>query len=227
METFKMKMTFLYFCSLLLWILIMIPSCKTKAEEIREREIQLQKEKKDSERIVLDNRLRKIDIQDSIATSNFISKYNPLTQIDTLEDLFSYKLKEILLAHSNIVLIKGEIIDINQHVSNKLIVIETSDIDGLCKTICTNELFSEISKSVGVKRGWNDGIFIVRIGKLIPVYYGIFTQIDDFSISLGDESFNEEDLSNYVGIEFSNHSSPFYMIEGELIDFYINYSYIN
>lgn len=220
------KNRYVYFCTLITSISIMIclfsaQSCTSKKESIKQQEILTKKTEEEKQKTDDEKRIKAINDQDSIAENNLILKYNPLTQIDTLDQLFSFKLREVIERYSNLVLFEGQILDIDQNKLKIIVTIKLRGIDGIGKFYCNAVIFQRLIQKSGIERGWNSGFFVVKVTDFIPVYSELTKRIDKITLSPSEESFTQDDLIDYVNINISTPIFPYYIFHGELIDFYI------
>lgn len=218
------KNRYMYFCTLISSISIIIcllptQSCTSKKESIKKQEIIIQKSEEEKKKNEEKQRIKIIIEQDSIAEISLIQKYKALSEVDTLYQLFSFKLREVLAKHLNLVGFKGEILDIDQNNTKNIVTIELWGIDGIGKFYCNSETFQRLILKSGIERGWGSGIFIVKVSDFIPVYSELTKRIDKISLSPSEESFTQDDLIDYVNINISTPIFPYYIFHGELIDF--------
>ena len=149
-------------------------------------------------------------------------KYPKAIKTDTLRYLFTYSFQELIERNSNLVYFQnGRIKDIEKDKENYVITIDkTFDIQG--KFLVKPQLWSEFVKYLNPTKTRLRGGFIVKISSIIPVQAETIINIDDIPPHQGGEGLSGSDLSNYVHLSFDSRTRPFYILNGELIDFYIN-----
>lgn len=210
------------FCSISIIIcLLSLQSCTSKKERIKQQEIISQKSEEEKQKTEKEKRIKVINEQDSIAEDALILKYHPLSNFDTLDQIYSFKIRELFESYSNLIGLEGEILDLDQINKKNIVTIELSGINGIGKFYCNTVIFQRIIQKTSSERIWNDGYFIIKVSNLIPLSSKITTRIDDINITPSEDAFTEDDLANYVNIDLRSSSWPFYIFSGEIIDFYL------
>ena len=155
---------------------------------------------------------------DSLSLS-ILLKYPDAVKSDTIRWLFTFAIQKLLDKSENILFFQdGRIRDIEEFKGEYLITIDGRDVKG--KIIIKSDIWPEFVKYIGSPRTRPRGGFIIKVLSIIPVHFETVINIDDIPFPDG-ETLSEIDLSNYVHLSFETSTRPFYIITGELIDFYL------
>jgi len=141
-----------------------------------------------------------------------IIKYNAFTEIDTLYHLYSFKIREIIQRHSNIVAFKGDILDFDRSNIKNTVTFALDEIYGIGKFYCNSEIFQKLSQKSGNERNWKRVFIIVRVSDFSTVS-------GELSVSGSSESSSNEASNDYIKIP--SLIRPYYIFHGEIIDFYL------
>lgn len=152
-------------------------------------------------------------------SSSILLKYPNAVKTDSIRGLYTYAFQELLEKSSNILFFQnGRIRDIEEFKGDHIITMEGRDIQG--RVIIKSDIWPKFVKYIGSPRTRPRGGFIVKVLLITPVQSETILTFDNIPSSAG-EALSEKDLSDYVHISFETRTRPFYIISGELIDFYL------
>ena len=204
--------------SLLIFFILTLTFCSSRKESDTKQDRQGAEayiKKSTSERSQVKDQPSK---NDSLSSS-FLIKYPNAIKTDTIRVLFTYAFQELLEKSSNIVFFQnGRIRDIEEFKGDHLITLEGRDVQG--RIIIKSDIWLKFVKNIGSPRTRPRGGFIVKVSSITPVQSECAINIDDISSSDG-ETVSEKDLSDYVHLSFETSTRPFYILTGELIDYYL------
>lgn len=198
--------TFKNLIILILSIVICMPvfqACNfIKEEKAKKKQLDYQLAEEERQKIEIDKRRRDLKEQDSIAKKELSLKYNAFSNIDTLDDIYTFKVKEIIKKYSNIIGIEGEILDIDTINSQNVILVDLFGFSGFGKFLCDSIVFNGIINKTNFLMDFDYGYFIVKISDVKPLFLEVAADSDE-------------------NVRIKSPSYPFRLFYGEIIDSYL------
>ena len=158
------------------------------------------------------------DTVSKLKIKDLILKYNPLTNIDTIEYLYSFQYKNLIRHYSNIIGLEAELIDLDQNSNKNIVILNPYLLNGICRFNCNEELFQKICKEAVNKDSFVPGYYIVKITKVITPNTDLVLETSEIDPYLPTD---EIEIVDYIKIDFSTTISPYYIFYGEIIDLYL------
>ena len=206
---------------ILIFYLLTLAFCTSRNEPIDNTNNQPKEEIIDKIASEGSQRKNELNTNDSLSLLLGI-KYPNAIKTDTLSTIYTFVFQNLLKKSSNVVFFQnGRIRDIEEYNGNYLITVDNMrDIQG--RFLIKPSLWKEFVMHIGSKRGSRQrGGFIVNISSIIPIQSEIVVNIDDISNSAIGGKLSSFDISDYVNFSFDTRTRPFYILNGELIDFYL------
>jgi hypothetical protein len=207
-------------CSLLCFILAFVFCNSRNISEVNKDNQYILKDSTQNTNLKESNTNNSLNTNDSLALLLEL-KYPKVINTDTLRYMFTYSFQELIARNSNLVFFQnGRIIDIVKMNENYIITIDkVLDIQG--QFIIRPQVWTEFVKYLKPSKTRLRGGFIVKVSSIIPVLTETSFNIDDIPTPEEGESISGSDLADYIHLRFNSNYRPYYILHGELVDFYI------
>ena len=207
------------FLIILLVFILLISSCTLKEEKAKQQEIQA--EQIESKRQELEEEKQKA-LNDSLARE-LLDRFPYALNADSIEeDSFTYFFQEQLVKSSNLLFMsEAGINDIEKINGGYLITVQGYFSDIFGKLLVDAQLSRRLLKELKPTDIYETCCLVAKIKQITPITTDIGLSIEEFYITEESNIVSEDRIRNNVHLNFDSNYSPFYFINGELIDYYI------
>ena len=208
---------------ILLTLTLTFAGCNLRENTIKNQETQTKQTEPELQKVIKEDNTDKQKTLNDNLVKNLLERYPSALITDSIQDSYTIYLQDLLIKSSNLLFFNdASIKDIEGTNRGYYLITIYSYFPKIIGQFKIHEpLLSRLLKELKPEDIYESGCFVVNVRDLIPVKTHLALNINEFYNTGESNRVSEDDIRNNVDIALTSDSFPMYLINGELIDYFI------